>query len=80
MDCLMFSTVEHFRFKMDLFRSFNPKYYQRYITEVIVFENQANRVLLSLASDRGVIYSKMRDDCLQKNITWKEYTIGQKLS
>ena len=54
-------------------------YYQRYITELNIFENQANRVLLVLAGDRGFIYSKMRD-CLQKNITWKEYIIGQKLS
>ena len=55
-------------------------YYQRYITEIIILENQANRVLLFLASDRGFIYSKMREDCLQKNITWKENIIGQKLS
>ena len=80
MDCLMFSTVDYFRFKMDLYHSFNPKYYQRYIADLIIFENQANRVLLFLASDRGFIYSKMREDCLQKNITWKEYIIGQKLS
>ena len=37
-------------------------------------------MLLFLASDRGFIYSKMREDCLQKNIIWKEYVIGQKLS
>ena len=80
MDCLMFSTVDYFRFKVDLYHSFNPKYYQRYITDLIIFENQANRVLLFLASDRGFIYSKMREDCLKKNITWKEYIIGQKLS
>ena len=76
----MFSTVELFLFKMDLYHSFHPMYYQRYLTELIIFENQANRVLLILASDRGFIYSKMRKDCLQKNITWKEYIIGQKLS
>ena len=76
----MFSTVEYFRFKMDLYHSFNSKYYQRYITELIIFENQANQVLLFLDSDRGFIYSKMREDCLQKNITWREYIIGQKLS
>ena len=80
MDCLMISTVEYFRFKMDLYHSFNPKYYQRYITELIIFENQANRVLLFLASDRGFICSKMREDCLQENITWKEHIIGEKLS
>ena len=79
-DCLMFSTVEFFRFKTDLHLSSNPVYYQHYITELIIFENQANRLLLFLASDRGFIYSKMREDCLQKNITWKEYIIGQKLS
>jgi len=33
-----------------------------------------------LASDRGFIYFKMREDCLQKNITWKEFITGQKLS
>ena len=80
MDCLMFSTVDCFRFKVDLYHSFNPKYYQRYITDLTIFENQANRVLLFLASDRGFIYSKMREDCLQKNITRKEYIIGQNLS
>ena len=80
MDCLMFSEVEFFRFKTDLYHSFNPRYYQRYITEIIIFENQANRVLLFLASGRGFIYSKMRENCLQKNIIWKEYIIGQKLS
>ena len=80
MDCLMFSTVDYFRFKVDLYHSFNPKYYQRYITDLTIFENQANRVLLFLASDRGFIYSKMPEDCLQKNIIWKEYIIGQKLS
>ena len=80
MDCLMLSTVEYFRFKTDLYQSFNPSYYQRYIREITIFENQANRVLLFLASDRGFIYSRMRDDCLQKNIIWKEYVIGQKLS
>ena len=80
MDCLMFSTVDYFRFKVDLYHSFNPKYYQRYIADLTIFENQANRVLLFLASDRGFIYSKMREDCLKKNITWKEYIIGQKLS
>ena len=80
MDSLMFSTVDYFRFKVDLYHSFNPKYYQRYIKDLIIFENQANRVLLFLASDRGFIYSKKRQDCLQKNITWKEYIIGQKLS
>ena len=79
-DCLMFSTVEYFRFKTDLYHSSNPKYYKRYITEIITFENQANRVLLFLASDRGFIYSKMREDCLQKNIVWKEYISGKKLS
>ena len=79
-DCLMFSTVDYFRFKVDLYHSFNPKYYQRYIKDLTIFENQANRVLLFLANDRGFIYSKMRQDCLQKNITWKEYIIGQKLS
>ena len=80
MDCLMFSTVEYFRFKTDLYQSFNPLYYQRYVTELIKFENQAYRVLLFLASDRGFIYSKMREDCVQKIIIWKEYVIGQKLS
>ena len=55
MDCLMFSTVEYFRFKTDLYQSFNPSYYQRYIREITIFENQANRVLLFLASDRGFI-------------------------
>ena len=80
MDCLMFFTVEYFRFKMDLYQSFNPSYYQRYIREITIFENQANRVLLFLASDRGFIYSRMQDDCLQKNLIWKEYVIGQKLS
>ena len=49
MDCLMFSTVEYFRFKTDLYQSFNPLYYQRYVTEIIIFENQGNRVLLILA-------------------------------
>ena len=80
MDCLMFSTVKSFRFKTDLYQRFNPLYYQRYIKDIIIFENQAKRVVLFLASDRGFIYSKMREDCLQKNITWKEYVIGQKLS
>ena len=72
MDCLIFSTREYFWFKTDLYQSFNPLYYQRYITEITIFENEANRVLLFLASDRGFIYSKMREDCLQKNIIWKE--------
>ena len=80
MDCLMLSTMEFFRFKTDLYQRFNPLYFQRYITEITMFENQANRVLLFLASDRGFIYFKMREDCLQKNIIWKEYVIGQKLS
>ena len=79
-DWLMFASVEHFRLKTDLYHSFNPRYYQRYITEIIILQNQANRVLLFFASDRGFIYSKMREDCLQKNIIWKEYIIGQKLS
>ena len=79
MDCLMFSKVEYFRFKTDLYQSFNPLYYKRYITEIIMFENQANRVLLFLASDRGFIYSKIQEDYLQKNNIWKEYVIGQKL-
>ena len=48
MDCLMFSTVDYFRLKVDLYHSFNPKYYQRYITDLTIFENQANRVLLFL--------------------------------
>ena len=34
MDCLMFSTVDYFRFKTDLYQSFNLLYYQRYITEI----------------------------------------------
>ena len=55
-------------------------YYQRYITEITIFENQANRMLLFLATDRGFIYSKMREDSLQKNIIRKEYVIGQKQS
>ena len=55
-------------------------YYQLYITEKIIIENQANRVLSFLASDCGFIYSEMREDCLQKNIIWKEYIIGPKLS
>ena len=76
----MFSTVDYLRFKVDLYHSFNPKYYQHYIADLTIFENQANRVLLFLASDRGFIYSKMREDCLKKNITWKKYIIGQKLS
>ena len=50
MDSLMFSTVEYLRFKMDLNNSFNPMYYQGDITELIIFENQANRVLLFFAS------------------------------
>ena len=66
MDCLMFSTVEYFRFKTDLYHNFNPRYYQRYITEIIIFENQANQVLLFIASDRGFIYSKMQEDCLHE--------------
>ena len=80
MDCFLFSKVEYFQFKTDLYQSFNPSYYQRYIREITMFDNQANRVLLFLASDRGFIYSRMRDDCLQKNIIWKVYVIGQKLS
>ena len=63
MDCLIFLTVECFRFKTDLYHSFNPMYYQGYLTEIIIFEDQANRVLLFLASDRGFIYSKKREDC-----------------
>ena len=59
-DCLMFSSVEHFLFKTDLYNSCSRNYYQRYITELIIFENQANRVLQFPASDRGFIYSKMR--------------------
>ena len=55
-------------------------YYLRYMTELIIFENQANRLLLFLASDRGFIYSKMREDCLQMKITWKEQITAQKLS
>ena len=39
-DCLMFSTVDYFRFKVDLYHSFNPKYYHRYIKDLIIFENQ----------------------------------------
>ena len=42
MDCLMFSSVEYFRFKADLYQSFNPLYYQRYITQLFVYENQEN--------------------------------------
>ena len=80
MDCLMLSTMELFQFNTDLYQSFDPLYYQRYITEITIFENQANRVLLFLASDRSLTYSKMREDCLQKNIIWKEYVIGHKLS
>ena len=80
MFCLMFFTMEYFRFKTDLNQSFNTLYYQRFITETTFLENQANRVLLFLASDRGFIYSKMRDDCFQKKITWKEYVNWQKLS
>ena len=78
----MFSTVEYFQFKTDLYQSFNSLYYQLYITEIIIFENQANRVLLLLvfASDRGLIYSKMREDCLQTKNIWKEFIIRQKLS
>ena len=72
MDCLMFSTVEYFRFKTGLYHSLNPMYFQRYTAELNLFESQANRVLLFLASDRGFIYSKLREDCLQKNITWKD--------
>ena len=79
-NCLMFSTVENFQFKTDLYHTFNPMYYQRYITEIIIFENQTNRVMLFLASDRGFIYSKIREDCLRKKIIWKEYIMGQKLS
>ena len=78
MDCLMLSTVEYFRFKTDLYQTFIPLYYRRYITEIILFENQANRVLLFLASDHGFVYSKMREDCLQKNIMCKEHIIRQK--
>ena len=55
MDCLMFSTMEYFRFETDLYQNFNALYYQRYITERTIFENQANPVLLLLASDRGFI-------------------------
>ena len=80
MDCLIVSSVEYFRFKTDLYQRFNPLYYQRYITEIFIFENQANRVLLFRASDRGFMYSKIQRDCLQKNFTRKEYVIGQKLS
>ena len=80
MDCLMFSTLEYFRFKTDLYQSFILFYYQGFVTEGIIFEIQADRVLLLLAIDRRFIYSKMREDCLQKNITWKEYVIGEKLS
>ena len=63
MDCLMFSTVQYFRLKKDLYHRFNPMYYQRYTTELFIFEKQVNRVLLILASDRGFIYSKKREDC-----------------
>ena len=80
MDCSMFSTVEYFRFKTDLYHNFKPRYYQSYMTEIIIFENQVNRVLLFLASDPGFIYSKMRKECLEKNITRKGDIIGQKLS
>ena len=80
MDCLMFSSVENFRFETDLYNSSSPKNCQRYITELIIFENQANQVLQFPASDRRFIYSKMRENCLQTNITWKEYIIVQKLS
>ena len=55
MDLLINSTVEYFRFKTDLYRNFNPLYHQRYNTEILIFENQANRALLILASDRGFI-------------------------
>ena len=36
MDCLMFSTVEYFRFKTVLYLSFKPSYYQRYIREITI--------------------------------------------
>ena len=51
MNFLMFSTVEYFRFTTEIYHSFNSMYYERYFTEIFIFENQANRVLLFLASD-----------------------------
>ena len=52
MDCSMFSTVEFFLFKTDLYHSFNPRYYQRHITKIIMFQNEANPLLLFLASGK----------------------------
>ena len=72
--------MDYFRFKTDLYQSVDAMYYQLYITVLKMFENGNNRVLLFLAADRGFIYSKMREDCLQNNITWKIYITGQKLS
>ena len=60
--------------------SFDPMNYERYISQIYKFEGQANRALLFLAADRGFICSKMKEDCLLKNITWREYLAGQKLS
>ena len=80
MDSLMFSSGEYLQFKTSLYDSFDPMYYKRFISQIYKFEGQANRVLLFLAADRGFIYSKMKEDCLLKNITWREYLAGQKLS
>ena len=79
-DSLMFSSVEYFQFKTSLYDSFDPAYYKRYIWQIYTFESQANRVLVFLATDRGLIYSTMREDCLLKNIKWREFLVGQKLS
>ena len=76
MDSLKLSSVEHFHSKTSLYDSSDPAYYKCYISQIYIFESQANRVLLFLAVD----YSKMRDDCMLKNIIWREYLVGQTLS
>ena len=51
MDSLMFSSVEYFQFETRLYDSFDPTYYERYISQIYKLEGQVNRVLLFLAAD-----------------------------
>ncbi len=62
LDRLSFSGGAYLSFRRHLKIDFNPTHANFYLTQIGEYEGQAQRILLFLAADRGLVYSKIKEN------------------
>ncbi len=59
---LALSTADYLKFRSDLRENFDISKLRVYLAGINMYEEMANRILLFLAADRGLVYTKSKED------------------